>query len=179
MRKFLIGAALAASTLIGAVPASAQYYPQRAQPYGYSGYGTQYGNQYGYGQGRALIARVDQIRQQIRQLDRRGALSNNEAYRPDSEAQQLRYRVRQLSYNGLNSNERYDVERRLARLEQMVRYEANDGNDRYDGRGYGFSQGYQNGNGQYQNGRWQNRDGRWQDQNDRDDRRDDDDRDND
>ncbi|MEO6247567.1 MAG: hypothetical protein ABIO85_03155 [Sphingomicrobium sp.] len=175
MRKLLIGAAFAASALTAAAPAAAQYYPQRPQ-YGYKQ--PQYGQQqYGYaqnnyGQTRVLYARVDQIRQQIRVLDRRNILSQREAYRLDIEAQQLRQRLQQLSYGGLNPNERYDIERRIQRLEQAVRYNASDRNGRYDGRGTGFGgNGYY---GQYQNQyqyQYQNQqhDGRWNDRHDDDD----------
>ena len=114
---------------------------------GYNGYR-------GRGDGRMLIARIDQVRQQIRQLDRRNILSDREAYRLDAEAQQLRSQVRQLAYNGVDRRERFEVERRIARLEQRVTYNANDRDDRYDrGNGYG------------QQGQWQDRDGRWHDAN--------------
>lgn len=168
-RKLLIGAAMAASALTAAAPAAAQYYPARpGNQYGQPVYNQGYG-QNNWGQTRALMARVDQIRQQIRVLDQRNILSDREAYRLDGEAQQLRQRLRQLSYGGLNPNERYDIQLRLQRLEQRVAYNANDRNGRYDGRGTGFGgNGYQN-PGQNQDGRWQDRDGRWHD---RDDRRD-------
>ncbi len=156
-RKVIIGAALAASALGIAAPAAAQWNPQsrpygQQQPYGYNQPG--YGN--GYGQGRALMARVDQVRQRIQFLSQRNMLSGREAYRLDAEAQQLRQRVRQLSYNGINQNERYDVERRIARLEQMVRMNANDRDGRFDGGNDQYR------NGQYGNGQYDNRDGRWQ-----------------
>ena len=162
-RKIIVGAAMAASALTAAAPAAAQYYPARPQSqYGQPVYNQGYG-QNGWGQGRALIARVEQVRQQIRVLDRRNILSEREAQRFDMEAQQLRQRVRQLSSGGINQNERYDVERRIQRLEQRVAYNANDRNGRYDGRGTGFggNNGYQN-----QDGRWQDRDGNWHDRND-------------
>jgi len=140
MRKFLISAALMASTVAVAAPAAAQWAPQ---PYGY---GQPYGNAYGYnnyGQVRRLQVRIDQIQRQIRQLDRRNILSNREARRLNDEARSLEYRLRQLGYNGLNGRERYDIERRIARLEQHVYREARDGNnwrnDRYGNNGYGYS----------------------------------------
>ncbi|GEM_PF-1211998 len=162
-RKLILGTALAVSALTAAAPAAAQYYPQ-PQTYGYSqgytqpyqqnyGYGQRYGYNNNWGQARALMARVDQLRQQIRVLDRRNILSQREAYRLDMEAQQLRYRVGQLSQGGINRNERYDIERRLAGLEQRVRYNANDRNDWYDngryndgrGTGFGGDNGWNNG----------------------------------
>jgi hypothetical protein len=135
MRKFLISAALMASTVAIAAPAAAQWAPP--QPQGYA-----YGYNNNYGQVRRLQVRVDQIQRQIRQLDRRNVLSNREARRLNDEARSLEYRLRQLGYNGLNGRERYDIERRIARLEQHVYREARDGNnwrnDRYGNNGYNY-----------------------------------------
>ena len=118
MRKFLISAAIAASTVAVASPAAAQYQPQ--------------GNAYGYnnnrGQVQRLQVRIDQIRRQIVQLDRRNILSNSEARRLSGQASELQRRVRSLGYNGLNNRERYDIERRIVALETRVRRDANDGN---------------------------------------------------
>ncbi len=74
MRKFLVSAALLASTIAVAVPAAAQWAPPAPQGYGY-------GYQGNYGQVRRLEARIDQIRRQIHQLDRRNILSEREARR--------------------------------------------------------------------------------------------------
>ena len=136
MRNYIISAALLASSVAVAAPAAAQWAPP--QPQGYA-----YGYQGNYGQTRRLEVRIQQIRHQIRQLDRRNILSNREANRLDAEARSLQYRVRQLGYNGLNQRERYDIERRIARLEWNVRREANDGDRRFSQNGYG-----QNGYGQ-------------------------------
>lgn len=146
MRKYIISAALLVSTVAVAAPASAQW--AQPQQHGYA-----YGYQGNHGQVRRLEVRIQQIRQQIRQLDRRNILSNREANRLDAEARSLQYRVRQLGYNGLNQRERYDLERRIARLEQNIRYQANDGNRRYGQNQYGNGYGYgNNGYNQYGNG---------------------------
>jgi hypothetical protein len=145
MRTFLISAAIAAATLATAAPAAAQWAPP-------------YGNAYGYnnhGQVRRLEARVDQIRRQIRQLDRRNILSEREAYRLSEEARDLDRRINALARNGFSGRDRYDVERRIARLEQRVYREANDGDRRF-GRHNGYN-GY-NDNGY--NGYDRDRDGR-------------------
>jgi chromosome segregation ATPase len=116
MRKFLVSAALVTATLAAAAPASAQWAPQ--------------GNAYGYnnqGQTRRLEVRVDQVRRQIKQLDRRNILSDREARRLSEEARDLDRRINALARNGFSSRDRYDVERRLARLEQRVQRDANDG----------------------------------------------------
>ena len=126
MRKFLISTALVASTLAVAAPAAAQWAPPQPQGYAYG-----YDN---YGQTRRLEVRVQRLRQEIRQLDRRNILSNREARRLDDEARDLQMRVRRIGYDGISRREAYNVEMRIQRLEQRIRYEATDGNRRY-GRG--------------------------------------------
>ena len=130
MRKFLISAAIAASTIAVASPASAQYYPQQQ--------GNAYGHNNNYGQARSLIARVDQIRRQIDRLDNRDRLSNREADRLRSEARMVRNQVRSASFNGLSYRERQALEYRVARLEQRVRIQANDGNRRFSANAGGY-----------------------------------------
>jgi hypothetical protein len=133
MRKFIVSAALAASTLMVAAPASAQYYPQPQ----YQGYGQPYGNAYGYnnyGQARRLQVRIDQLQRQIWQLDRRNVLSPQEAGRLRYESQNLEQRLRFAARNGLHPQESYAIERGIQRLEFRIQREARDGN-RY-GNGY-------------------------------------------
>ncbi len=126
MRKFMIPAVILASTIAAAAPAAAQWAPPVPQ-----------GNAYGYnnyGQVRRLEVRIDQIRRQIHQLDRRNILSNSEARRLSNEARDLDRRVNMLARNGFNGRDRYEIERRIARLELRVRREATDGN-RWGNRG--------------------------------------------
>jgi hypothetical protein len=130
MRKFLITAALATATFAAAAPAAAQWAPPHGNAYGYN-------NQ---GQVRRLEARVDQIRRQIHQLDRRNILSDREAYRLGEEARDLDRRIDILARNGFSGRDRFDVERRIARLEQRISREVNDGDRRF-----GRSNGYDNG----------------------------------
>ena len=133
MHKFLISAALMASTVAVAAPASAQWYPQ--QPQGYA-----YGHNYNYGQVRRLQVRIDQIQRQIVQLDRRNILSNREADRLRRESRNLEQRLRYVGRNGLSGREGYDIERRIQQLEYRVQREARDGNgwrnNRYGNNGY-------------------------------------------
>jgi hypothetical protein len=130
MRKFLISVALLGSTVAISVPAAAQW--AQPQPQGYA-----YGYHNNHGQVRRLEVRIQQVRQQIRRLDRRNVLSNREANRLEAEARSLQYQVRQMGYNGLSQRERYSIERRIARLERHVWREANDGNRRYGQNQYG------------------------------------------
>jgi Spy/CpxP family protein refolding chaperone len=121
MRKFLISAALAASTLVAAAPAAAQYYPPQPQGYGY-------GYHNNHGQLRRLDARIDALQRQINHLDRRDILSEREADRLRGDARNIELRLRSAARYGLNSREAYEIERRVQRLEVRIQREARDGN---------------------------------------------------
>ena len=134
MRKFLISATLVASSLAIAAPAAAQWAQPRGNAYGY--------NNNNYGQVRSLMVRVNRIEQQINQLDRRNILSNREADRLRREANSLERRLAQTSRGGLNGYEARDIQVRIARLEQNVRYQASDGNRQANGNYGGSYNGY-------------------------------------
>ncbi len=132
MRKFLISAALAASTLVAAAPAAAQYYPPQPQGYAYGYHGN-------YGQVRRLDARIDALQRQISHLDRRDILSEREAGRLRAESNDLERRLRYAARNGLSGWEAQDFERRIYRLEARIQREARDGNRYgYHRTGYGY-----------------------------------------
>ncbi len=134
MIKFLVPVLLA-STVAVTAPAAAQWAPPVPQGYAYG-----YNN---HGQLRRLEVRVAQLRQQIRQLDRRNILSNREARRLEIEARHLQQHIRQAGYNGLNSRERYEIQRAIAHLERNIHRQATDGNRRYaNNYGYNGSYGY-------------------------------------
>jgi hypothetical protein len=123
MRKLTITLAAAASALAFAAPASAQYWPVPAPvPQGYG-----YGYHDNYGQVRRLQVRIDQIQRQIQRLDRRNILSEREARRLFQDSRELERRLFIASRNGLHPQERYEIERRLARLEQRLWRDARDG----------------------------------------------------
>ena len=119
MRITLISLAAAASALAVAAPASAQYFPVPQ--------GNAYGYQNNYGQARRLDARIDAIQRQINQLDRRNILSDREADRLRRESREVERRLHFAARNGLHPQERYDIERRIARLEQRLFRDARDG----------------------------------------------------
>jgi Spy/CpxP family protein refolding chaperone len=126
MRKMILTAAAAVSALAIAAPAAAQWAPAPPPPPGY-GYGQQ-GYNHDYGQVRALQVRLNQIERQIDRLDRRDRLSNREADRLRREANRIERQLRVFAYNGLDRREHREISIRIARLEQNVRYQANDGN---------------------------------------------------
>ena len=129
MRKVLISAAAAASAMAFAAPAAAQYYPAPPPP-GY-GYGH---NTYGYGQVRALQARLDHMQREISRLARYRMITHRE-YRDllgDSRELERKLRHDARDGRGLSRKELYNVQRRMARLEQKV------ARDVRDGRHYGY-----------------------------------------
>lgn len=123
MRTKLLTAAAALSVIGVAAPAAAQWAPQPNYGYGYNN---------NYGHVRALQARVDRAQREINQLDRRNILSNREARSLRNDAQNIEYRLRRASRNGLSYNESREVNTRLARLEQRIFREARDWNNRND-----------------------------------------------
>ena len=137
MRKFLISATLLASTVAIAVPAAAQW----NQPNYGQGYGQGYGYNNNYGQVRSLMVRVNNLERQISQLDRRNILSDREANRLRNQANQIERQLSRASRNGLNNYEIRDIHMRIARLEQNIRQQANDGN-RYGNRNDGYGNAY-------------------------------------
>ena len=134
MRKFLISATLLASAVAVAAPAAAQWAPPVPQGYAYG-----YNNQ---GQVRRLEVRVQQIRRQIQHLDRRNLLSDREASRLSAEARDLDRRINMLARNGFDQRDRYEIERRLARLEQRLQRDVNDGRRGYGDRDGRYDGGY-------------------------------------
>ena len=149
MRMFLISAALAASTLVAAAPAAAQWYPQQPQGYAYS-----YNN---YGQARRLQVRIDQLQRQISQLDRHNILSEREANRLRGDSRQLEQRLRYSARNGLNGREGYEIERGIQRLEYRIQREARDGNRYgYEGRNGYYDAGYSDRDRDGRNDRYEN-----------------------
>jgi hypothetical protein len=128
MVKFVIALAAAGTALAFATPAAAQYYPQ-AQPYGYNGYGNN------FGQVRALQVRIDALQSQIRRLDRRDAIRDGSADRLREESRNIEQRLHRAERFGLNGYEANDIQARIARLEQRVQYALASRYGRY-GNGY-------------------------------------------
>ena len=175
MRKVLISAILAASTLAIAAPAAAQFTLSVGTQYGqygnqYGQYGNQYGSAYGYdnrGQVRNLMIRINQLERQIDQLDRRNILSDREARQLSYQANMLDRQLRQQSYNGLSGYESRNIEYRIAQLEQNIRYQANDGNrwgsNRDDRNGWNDQRGWQDRDRDGRNDRYEDDRGRERD----------------
>lgn len=142
MRKVLISLAAAASALVVASPAAAQWAPA-PQPYGY-GYGAPaygapaYGYGYNrYGEVRALQMRIDAIQRQIRILDQRRILSNREGRALRDSSRYVERQLQRAARYGLSQWEARDMQYRIAMLERNVQRQATDGDGRF-GNGYGY-----------------------------------------
>jgi hypothetical protein len=125
MRKIVLSIAAAGAALIAASPAAAQYYPQpQPAPYGYNNGYNGYGNgfQGNWGQVRALQARIDNVERQINRLDRRDRIGDRSADRLRDEANRIERRLHERARGGLDPREMYDIQARIARLEQRVQY---------------------------------------------------------
>lgn len=108
MRKLLISLSAAASTLLIAAPASAQWFPPAPPPYGYAGPGA----------GQEMQARVAGIRAHIRGLAARGMLSWPQANRLDREAAAIDRQIWRHPYMSFGTHA--DLEARIANLQRWV-----------------------------------------------------------
>ncbi len=150
MRIVMISLAAAASALAFATPAAAQYYPQpRPQAFGYG--------QGNFGHYRALQVRVDSIQRQIVHLRARRMLNRNEASNLSQQSRNIERRLRRAAQYGLSPYEAQDVQVRIARLEQRLFRDVNDG--RRWGQGYN-NQGYSDRDRDGRNDRWEDDRGR-------------------
>jgi hypothetical protein len=154
MRKVLISLAAAGAALVAASPAAAQYYPvPQPAPYGYNGYGyNSYGYNGGWGQVRALQARIDNVERRISWLDRRDRIGDRSADRLRYEADRLEQRLHYAARGGLNPYEARDIEFGIGRLEQRIQYAVANGYGRDGWRDRDDRWGH--------DGRW-DRDDRW------------------
>ena len=126
MRKYLIPIAAAASALAVAAPASAQFAPPvyRYHPYNY-------GNGFeGHRFAAEMNNRVQRVRQDIRQMERRRILSFSEGRALEGEAANLQRRIFFASRNGIQPGEARGLENAIRRLEYRVQREATDFNNR-------------------------------------------------
>jgi hypothetical protein len=132
MRKFLVPIVAAASALVVAAPASAQWAPPRYnyQPYNY-GHGFSYHRFAG-----DMNARVDRIRRDIRTMQQRRILSWQETRSLETQASNLQRRIYNASRNGIQPGEARRLENQIRNLEYRVSREATDWNNRPGRRRY-------------------------------------------
>lgn len=128
MRKLLISAALATVTLT-AVPAAAQTF--HAASYDQRGGGWHRGGP-NRAQVNELMRDLSRAEQRINRAtyQRRDGISNREAASLRREAQNIRLRLNLAMRNGINSREFASLRVRVNRLEQRVRFERNDRDNR-------------------------------------------------
>jgi Spy/CpxP family protein refolding chaperone len=118
MRKLLISAALATATIAAAVPATAM-----AQPH------------YGWQRSGPNRAQVNDLLRDLtnaeRRINRAPGISRREANGLRREARQVRLRLnRALRSNGINQREFFSLRAQVSRLEQRVRMENRDRDNR-------------------------------------------------
>ena len=130
MRKIVLSIAAAGAALIAASPATAQYYPQ-PQPYGYNGYNN------GFGQVRALQARIDNVERQINRLDRRDRIGDRNADRLRDEANRIEDRLHRAARGGLNPYEAREPGRSHSRRQAPAQAAADNIGRQRDLRGRG------------------------------------------
>lgn len=109
---------------------------QQPRPYGYGyqnpyqqPYGYAYGQQVNYGQARAMKVRIDRIQMDLRRLAQQRMISRNEyrARMRDSREIERRFYRNSRDGWGLTAREMYDVQIRVARLEQKIGRDIRDG----------------------------------------------------
>lgn len=130
--KRTLAVILSVAAVSAAVPAIAN-----AQPYGGRERDQRGQYQPGFGQYREiqqLQARLAVLDDRIRQGFRTGHLVRPEFNRLSKEADDVRYRLARAarSGRGLDFNERRDIERRIDRLDQHIRTQWHDRNQRRD-----------------------------------------------
>jgi len=136
MRKLLISVAVATATL-AAVPAAAQYrsdnrqWDQRDDRQWDQRDDRRWDNR---GPDRRavqqLLIRLDQVGQRIDRSARRGVISSREAFGLRREANQIRNRLHRAGRNGLSGREFAELRVQVNRLEQRLRFERRDRDDR-------------------------------------------------
>jgi hypothetical protein len=136
MRKIIFTIAAAATALVVASPAAAQYgygVPTYGAPvYGGQAYGAPYGNAYGYRQGGQHWAReLQQIRYEANNLARQGRLTRAESRDLFRDIQSAERAVYRKGRYGLTRNEARDLNDRVYRIQRELRRYAD-----YDGRRY-------------------------------------------
>lgn len=116
MRKILISAALLTAAA-AAVPAAAQY----------GSYNRGYDQGYGYNHGQNIRSQINQLRQRIDQLARRGLVSRNEASRLFHRADELDFRAQRFARNGISPREHQELQARIHDLRQRIQSERREG----------------------------------------------------
>ncbi|HYG30685.1 MAG TPA: hypothetical protein VD887_10780 [Allosphingosinicella sp.] len=124
MRKFLISAAVATvATMTLAVPASAQYgRPNIQRPYNHHNVNRQAINE--------LLRDLARAENQIDRGIQRRTISYREAQGLRREAANIRQRLQRASHNGINQREFVQLRQRVNHLEQRVRIERRDRDNR-------------------------------------------------
>lgn len=141
MRKLLIPIVAAASALAVAAPAAAQAWAPPGNNYQQNNYNNYRQDNYNprsheLNFPRAMQARVERIRGEIRSMQERRMLSWREARSLEYQASRIQDRLWRDSRYGMQPDEARRIEAGINRLEYRVSSEANNWNNRRDYRGY-------------------------------------------
>jgi hypothetical protein len=126
MRKLLVSVALATATIAAASPAAAQYHnPNR-------GGWDQRDDRRGPARPAVnnLLRQLDQVDMRIERSARRGIISQREAFGLRRESNQIRVRLGYRGRDGLSGREFASLQFQVNRLEQRLRLERNDRDNR-------------------------------------------------
>lgn len=127
MRKMIFTIAAAASALVVAAPAAAQY---GAPVYGGQAYGAPYGNAYGYnGRANPWARELQQIRYQADQLARQGRLTRSESRDLFRDINSAERAIARKGRYGLTRREARDLNQKIVRIQRELRHYSD-----YDGR---------------------------------------------
>ena len=123
MRKLLISAAVATATIATVVPTAAM-----AQP----GYGWQNRHRVDRGAINELLRDLNRVEDRINRggFQRRDGISPREAAGLRREAQRIRFQLNLAMRNGINQREFFSLRGQVNRLEQRVRFERHDRDNR-------------------------------------------------
>ena len=126
MRKYVYAIVASASALALSAPAAAQWAPPvyNYQPYNY-GRGLNY-----HSFAQSMNQRVQRLRADINQLERRNILSRREARTLDNQARDVQRHIYRNSRNGIQQGEARRLENQIRNLEYRISREARDWNGR-------------------------------------------------
>jgi hypothetical protein len=144
MRKTLITLAAAASALVVATPAAAQYYNQGYYNQGYNAqynapygqYDQQYGNGYGQRGGQQWAQQIRQFHYDIQRLSQQGRLTNREVRGLNRDLRVVERALYSYGNRGITRREAWDMNRRMENMRIAISRSANDADTRRNYRRY-------------------------------------------
>lgn len=113
----------ALSALLATAAIAAAAAPAAAQPYGGGGYGGGYNT---------FERRLDRFEERLERGIQRGDITRREAFRIRQDIREMQILENRYARGGISRWEAQDLDRRLDVLQQRIRFERQDGQDRGD-----------------------------------------------